>query len=160
MSTFAVFLGIALGPGPTAEHWLKADVRYRDVFLGLAVLIPLLIIYGTLDGPAKITAACDEVASELNALRNAEGKLAPGAVLEQVEALERYVAGIELGFVLFHYRISYTFVYSCLTQLIAVGSILLPMLLAQTGTVIRLHPLRVPYKGWPPPTVARRCTTC
>jgi hypothetical protein len=59
-------LVIALGPGPPAEHWLNADVHYRDFNLGLAVFIPLTSIYGALVGPAKITAACDEVASELN----------------------------------------------------------------------------------------------
>jgi hypothetical protein len=102
----------------------------------LCVFYAIISIYGALGGPAKITAACDEVASELNALRNAEGKMAPVAVLEQVEALERYVAGIELGFFLFHYRISYAFVYDCLAQLIAVGSILLPMLLVQMNAIV------------------------
>jgi hypothetical protein len=101
------------------------------------VFFPLLNVYMAFSGPAKITAACDEVASELNALRDAEGRLASGAVLEQVEALERYVAGIGLGFRFFHYRISYASIYSCLIQLITVGSILLPMLLTQISPIAK-----------------------
>jgi hypothetical protein len=133
----AYCLVLALGPGPPAEHWLNATAHYRVVWLGLAVLLPLKFIYGAFGGPAKITAACDDVASALNAMRtDAQNKLAPLAVLEQVEALERYVIGIQFGFNLFHVRISYPFLYNCLIQLITVGTIVSPMLLAQMSAIV------------------------
>ena len=132
----AVCLVVAIGPGPPLEHWLNANAHYRGVFLGLAVFLPMFAIYGALGGPAKITTACDEIASELNALRNAKNKLAPLVVRDQVEALERYVTGVGLGFNLFHIRISYTFVYSCLVQLITVGTIVTPVLLTQISQIV------------------------
>ena len=57
-------------------------------------------------------------------------------VRDQVEALERYVTGVGLGFNLFHIRISYTFVYSCLVQLITVGTIVTPVLLTQISQIV------------------------
>eukprot|EP01052_Picozoa_sp_SAG31_P010644 SAG31_NODE_588_length_13820_cov_47.352452_6_plen_469_part_00 len=132
----AIFLVLALGPGPPPDHWLNADLHYRDVCLGVALFFPLLFIYIGLAGPGKVTAACDEVAAELNALRNAKGKLAPVAVLERVEALERYVDGTDLGFGFFHYRISYVFIYNCISQLIAIGTIVFPMLITQMNNAV------------------------
>jgi hypothetical protein len=56
---------------------------------------------------AKITAACDGVTLQLNELRAATDGLAAVEVLQQVEALERYVDKIGFGFEFQHFRVSY-----------------------------------------------------
>ena len=102
-----IWLILALGPGPPADHWLSADLHYRTVFLVVALMWAVNSLRETFRGPAMITAACDEVAVELNDLRSTADGLAAEPVLAEVEALERYVDKIGLGFDFFHFRISY-----------------------------------------------------
>ena len=83
-------------------------------------------------GPAKVTAACDEVGQALNHLRQDGGSMADSDTLGNVEALERYldkVDGTGLCFTMLSARISYGFVYALLGQLISTVTFILPVLL-------------------------------
>ena len=124
------FIVLALGPGPPADHWLSADLHYHKSSLVTALVSAVLGLRAGLSGPAQITAACDDVAVQLNALRGTADGLAAEPVLAQVEALECYVDKIGLGFELLHFRISYAFV--CVARLCHSPALL-------TGALARLE---------------------
>ena len=85
---------------------------------------------GNLKGPAQVTAKCELITDELNLLRTLNGsRLADADTLTRIEALERYIKKIELGYRMGGYRISVRFVQVAMLNLFTALSILLPMLL-------------------------------
>ena len=132
----AAFLA-ALGPRPAdPEHgW---NVYGPDwLFLLIASALMLGQFNENLKAPAQVTAKCDLITDELNLLRTLDGsRLADADTLTRVEALERYIKKIGLGYRLGGFRISVHFVQHAMLNLVTALSILVPMLLVVLERVV------------------------
>jgi hypothetical protein len=128
--TIAVMI-LALGPQAPPDHPMS---RYVPPELRLAVAALFLVggAYGTLSGPAKLTAALDEIASALNSLRRDGSSMPHIDNLARIEALERYVSRLAdggLGYRLLGARISYGFLARAMVSIGSGAVVLFPILL-------------------------------
>jgi hypothetical protein len=129
-----VWLFIAVGPRPDQDDaWLGMGNWYNFFFhqyvaAFVATSMAAQLVWA-LSGPAKITSACQRVASAVNDLRvNAGG--ADGAVTlataeqgHQIEVLNRYINELNknqgLGFLVLRKRITFTLVMGLLIQTVS-----------------------------------------
>ena len=137
VTSVAGFVGcsvLALGPGPSVEqHWIGGTF-YREIVLSVMFPLYIWIFRQTIKAPCSVTAACDDVAHELNKLRTTGRGLAPHSTLVRVEALERYVSrlGVSgLGVHVFSIRLSYQLAWKSLVQLSSLMAFGLPILFTQ-----------------------------
>ena len=137
----AAFLA-GLGPRPAdPEHgWNVYGPDWLFLLAGSAMMLGQF--KENLRAPAQVTAKCDLITLELNLLRTLDGsRLADADTLTRVEALERYIKKIELGYRLGGYRISVRFVQIAMLNIFSTLSVLLPMLLVVLERVV------VPLEG-------------
>ena len=130
----------ALGPRPTdPEHgW---NIYGPDwVFLVAFSAFLLMILSESAKPPANVTAKCDLILKELNCLRTlGDTRLADADTLTRIEALERYVDKIGLGYKIPAENgtiISHAFINRMLLNMFTALSILLPMLIVMLERVV------------------------
>lgn len=132
----AAFLA-GLGPRPAEpDHgWNVYGPDWLFLLVGSAMMLGQF--KGNLKGPAQVTAKCELITDELNLLRTLNGsRLADADTLTRIEALERYIKKIDLGYRMGGYRISVRFVQVATLNLFTALSILLPMLLVLLERVV------------------------
>ena len=127
-------LFIAVGPRPDREgdDWLGMGNWYNFFFhpyvmAFFATTVAAQLVWG-LSVPAKITSACQRIASAVNDLRVNAGAdrtvtLATAEQLHRIEGLERYINALNknqgLGFLVLRKRITFTLVMGLLIQTVS-----------------------------------------
>jgi hypothetical protein len=112
LSAAIVMGAMALGPRPgDTEHWYNVYLAPPACLVAVLVLM-LSGVVVALKEPAKVTYQCDAVKHELNRLRMThDGKLSDDNTLARVEAVERFVVAVDLGYHIFGVRMSFDFMY-------------------------------------------------
>jgi hypothetical protein len=143
------FLFVAVGPRPPrdGEDWLGMGNWYNFFFhqyvaACIATSMAAQLVWA-LSGPAKVTSACQRIASAVNDLRvNADG--ADGAVTlaaaeqgHQIEVLNRYINELNknqgLGFLVLRKRITFTLVMGLLIQTVGAMPVIIALMSIATG---------------------------
>jgi hypothetical protein len=143
-----VWLFFAVGPRPPqGDDWYGTGNWYnfflhQYVAAFLATIVAAQLVW-TLSGPAKITSACQRIASAVNDLRvNAD--CADGAVTlataeqgHQIEVLNRYINELNknqgLGFLVLRKRITFTLVMALLVQTVSAMPVVITLMSIATG---------------------------
>jgi hypothetical protein len=142
-------LYMAVGPRPASkgEDWLGMgnwyNLFYNQYFCAcMATNAAAQLVWG-LSGPAKVTSACQRIASAVNDLRLNAGAgdgtvtLATSEQLHRIEGLKRYINEQNrdqgLGFLLLRKRITFTFVLGLLIQTVGAMPVVITLMSIATG---------------------------
>ena len=144
----SMFVYIAVGPRPPrGTPWFGTGNWYNFFFHQyvagfLATIMAANLTWG-LSGPAKVTSACQRIASAVNDLRlNAGGAdgtvtLATSEQLHRIEGLERYINALNknqgLGFLVLRKRITFTLVMGLLIQTVSAMPVVITLMSIATG---------------------------
>lgn len=138
---FACML-IGLGPHPSdADHWWRQiQMSHLILFIGITWFLSSLVL---LFQASKVTSMCDRLGDCVNKMT--ETPRQPGQAIRRMPTLEQqrniehlcgYVRGLNrgrgMGFVLYHKRISHSFVVALSMKVVSVMTISFPVILSLT----------------------------
>jgi hypothetical protein len=134
-------VAIGFGPRPVdPSHWWNA-YWLPEFALAFGSGLFLFLMHNSMLGPAKITATCDKITHELNQLRKHGERLSDPIVLVKVEAVERYIERMGLGYHVLTARISFAFVYKAMGEAFSVMTVLFPIVLLQLKQSVEAPPM-------------------